>query len=141
MPGLSFLESSPVVVRGSTTTTTEDVHRNTSKPPRFTNIVATLLVAENRDGALDDNRNSDASHNIKLTGQGAGFAGGFACRVEFGTEYKNEEGESVAPMVSLVADGFGSSISNVTATGYDLSTQALALNAVANVRIAVFQPT
>ncbi|MFO0655407.1 MAG: hypothetical protein U0787_10045 [Polyangia bacterium] len=44
-----------------------------TKAPRFTNVVATLLAQQDNDGVLADNRNSDAAHNIKLTGQGAGF--------------------------------------------------------------------
>ena len=137
---MSLLSSNPVVVGGAASPS-GDVHRDTSKPPRFTNVVATLLAQEDRDGALTDNRNSDAAHNVMFTGQGAGFPGGFACRVEFGTEYKNDKGESVAPCVKLLADGFASTIANVTPTGYDLSTQALALNQVGHVRVEVSQPT
>ena len=130
-----------VTVGGGSASPSDDVHRDTTKAPRFTNVVSTLIAQQDNDGALSDNRNSDAAHNVKLTGQGAGFPGGFACRVEFGTEYKNEKGESVAPCVSLCADGFASTIANVTPTGYDLSTQALALNQVAHVRVEVMPPT
>lgn len=139
---MNILQSSPVVVGGASSSPTEDVHRNTSKPPRGTNIVATLLIAEDRDGSLDDNRNSDASHAFKLTGQGAGFPGGFACRIEFGTEYKNEDGETVAPLVHLASDGnVGATIANVTPSGYDLSAQALGVGITGRVRVSVFPPT
>lgn len=137
---MSLLSSNPVVVGGAASPS-GDVHRDTSKPPRFTNVVATLLAQEDRDGALNDNRNSDATHNIKFTGQGAGFPGGFACRVEFGSEYKNDKGESVAPCVVLLTDSFGSTIANVTPTGYDLNAQAINAGQVAHVRVEVSQPT
>lgn len=136
----SFLEKN-VVVGGSQATSSDDVHRDTSKPPRFTNVVTTLLMSEDRDGALADNRNSDAAHNIKVVGQGAGFPGGFACRVEFGTEYKNDKGESVAPMVALAADSAASSIQNTTPTGYDLILPLFNPGQVGHIRVAVSQPT
>jgi hypothetical protein len=130
------------VVIGSGSSASGDAHRDTSKPPRLTNTVSTLLASEDRDGALSDNRNSDSTHSWKLTGQGAGFAGGFATRVEFGTEYKNDKGETVVPNVHITTDNtINASVFNVTSGGYDLSAMNLGAGVTGRVRVSVKQPS
>lgn len=140
----SILTSDPVVIGGSSTAAVaDDIHSDIGKPPTITNTVATLLINEDRDGNLAYNRNSDSTHSWKLTGQGAGFAGGFATRVLFGSEYKNGNGESVAPVVTIQGEnlGVGAYISNVTSSGYDLNFPALGAGAVGRIRLAVKQPS
>jgi len=139
----SILESDPVVVGGPTASKSADVHRDTSKPPLLTNTVATLAVAEDRDSNLANNRNSDSTHSWKLTGQGAGFPGGFATRVQFGSEYKNDKGESVAPIVTMdTTNLFGSAyLGNVTSTGYDLYCPPVVAGATVHIRVSTKNPT
>lgn len=130
------------VVIGSGSSASGDAHRDTSKPPRLTNTVSTLLASEDRDGALSDNRNSDSTHSWKLTGQGAGFAGGFATRVEFGTEYKNDKGETVVPHVHITTDNtINATIFNVNSGGYDLYCMPIASGGTGRVRVSVKQPS
>jgi hypothetical protein len=138
----SILESPPVVVGGAVSTPTGDVHSDVSKPPLTTNTVATLTIVEDRDSQLVYNRNSDTSQSWKLTGQGLGFAGGFATRILFGTDYKNDKGEYVAPKVHVTSDnGVSATIQNVTSQGFDLSCTNIGAGAIGRVRITVLQPT
>ncbi len=139
---MSILESNPVVVGGSASTPTNDVHQDTAKPPLLINTVSTLSIVEDRDSQLVYNRNSDNSQSWKLTGQGGGFAGGFATRIQFATEYKNEKGESYAPLVHVTDDNLISAAAqNVTSTGFDLTSNNIGAGSVARVRISVLPPT
>ncbi len=141
---MSILANDPVVVGGtSAASASPDAHEDIGKPPTLTNTVATVVINEDRDGNLAYNRNSDSTHSWKLTGQGAGFSGGFASRVLFGSEYKNADGESVSPVVTIQGENLGVAayISNVTSSGYDLNFPALGAAAVGRIRLSVKQPS
>ena len=64
-------------------------------------------------------------------------------RDRFGSEYKNDKGESVVPIVTMdTTNLFGSAyLGNVTSTGYDLYCPPVVAGATVHIRVSTKNPT
>lgn len=138
---MGFLAKDPVVIGGSAPGATN--HEDVSDPPTLTNVVSTLVVVPDTDGNLAYNKNSDSTHNWKITVPSTTFSGGFAFYVNFGTTYQNAKGEPVAPHVVLESGSAGptTNITNVTPSGYSVNLPPLGPSTTTRLRVSVKQPT
>src|SRR5688572_12406556 len=77
-------------------------HRDPSSPPRLTAVAASLTVTFDNDGPNVNYRPIDAAVKIKVdVPNGVNHpANVIMARVEFGTAYRNANGQDVPPIVS-----------------------------------------
>ena len=114
-----------------------DIHFDPTFPPEITDTILGRAVFFS-----PQHKPTDKAHRITVTvvKGGALAAGGKVCRVNFGSEYVQENRVSVAPLV--LATGVGGTqtwrAANITPTGYDLySDSGVAVGESANLQVLV----
>lgn len=140
---MGILAKDPVVIGGSAPQASA-LHEDITDPPTINNVVSTLLVVEDRENGLTNNRNSDSTHNWKVTVPSTTFSSGYAFYVNFGQQYENAKGEPVAPHVTLDAGSLTNLcyVADITPGGYSVYLPALtATNPPVRLRMSVKQST
>lgn len=119
-----------------------DIHRDSTKAPKLTPLVAGVTPEFDKEGVNSDYRPIDAAIKIKITltaniGPGVAFL-----RVDFGSEYVDKFGKPLPPIVLIVEEQSGSSpvwrTSALSSTGFGLlSENALTAPLTLKIRVLV----